>query len=145
MSTPSDLWRGLQLAVQNSDFLSFNVKRIMYSWVHEVGYPIVNVRRDATTNAIHMSIDPDTSRNISYSWFIPLSLITKDRYNYNLLENMPDGWLTTEEPVLILEKVKIEDWIIINFKESGNCRNLLFLFCSKNSCSIILFTDKFRI
>lgn len=108
--------------------LVLTVQAIMDSWTHQLGYPLVTLRRHG--NLIHASqkhfllVNSSVHRNASHKWYIPLSFTTSTspKSENQIWMHDKDGKTFSEPPrmqkksISIIEAGLIEafptDWLV---------------------------------
>lgn len=140
VATQNDLWEHLTKAAQEShtfDNLT-NVKEIMNAWTTKMGFPVINVTRDYTTNQIEFAqsrftfIAPNQWRllEIKYDevlWWVPISYTTSKEVDFN--NTKPKDWIRgTEKISNDVENLTNNDWIIVNIQGTGKKKTLQTIF-----------------
>lgn len=151
------MWEHLTKTAQDThtfDNLT-NVKEIMNAWTTKMGFPVVNVTRNYSTNNIEFAqsrftfIAPSQwkSLQIKYDealWWIPLSYTTATEADFN--NTKPKNWIRgTEKFAKDFENITNDDWIIVNIQGTGNFilfirfvayHFFVFLYKTKKICPI---------
>lgn len=131
VSTPSDLYDHLTKSAQESHIFDnlTNVKEIMNAWTTQMGFPVVNVTRNYTTNEVKFTQNRFTfvapsqwrSLEIKYDevkWWIPLSYTTANETDFN--DTKPRDWIRgTEMFTKDFENITNDDWLIVNIQGTG--------------------------
>jgi aminopeptidase N len=86
-----DLWESLtETAHENQSLMkSVTVKDIMDTWTLQVGYPVIDVKRDYDTNSATITqqrylTDRYTTRNdLDFCWYIPLTYTDSEQKDFN--------------------------------------------------------------
>ncbi|XP_011638527.1 aminopeptidase N-like [Pogonomyrmex barbatus] len=121
-TTPDDLWKTLQDALNESDIPhdDFKVKEVMDTWFEQGGYPFVTVNRDYVTGEIKVTQEiceiKKADRQKNESWWIPLNFATESNLDFS--STLATHWLKPHED-LTIEGVDTNDWIIVNKHLTG--------------------------
>lgn len=101
----------------------------MNEWTTKMGFPVVNVTRDYTSNRIEFAqsrftfIAPSQwkSLEIKYDqtlWWIPLSYTTSNEADFE--NTKPKDWIRgVEKFTKEFENLTADDWIIVNIQGTG--------------------------
>lgn len=131
VATQNDLWEHLTKSAQESQTFDnlTNVKEIMNAWTTKMGFPVVNVSRNYSTNDIEFSqrrftfIAPNQwkSLQIKYDeslWWIPLSYTTMKDADFDTTK--PKDWIRgTAKFTKEFENITNDEWIIVNIQGTG--------------------------
>lgn len=125
-ATPSDLYAGLQKAVDEDVSVPPNVATIMESWEHQSGHPLVTVSRNGDKITI-------TQERMLYSgtdaantlWWIPINYIVGS--NPNFTSTAPDMWMKGEKTITLTSATAPKpwtsnDWIVFNSQQTSYYR-----------------------
>ena len=106
-ATTEDLWNALEKISKKP------VRKMMNSWVKQVGYPIIEVTsRDSKINLTQKRyLAENEKKSHKESWIIPVSLLTADKLTFKLI--------TKKSESLVL---KDADWIKLNSGQLGMYR-----------------------
>ncbi|GJQ73763.1 hypothetical protein Trydic_g18704 [Trypoxylus dichotomus] len=122
---PSDLWRGLQAAVDELDaeiLGDFTVEEIMETWNSQAGFPVVDVSRN-NNGRIVLSQSRfflnTTTDSTNTRWIIPINYVTSS--NVDFTDTKPTLWLTTASQTTDIE-IAEDEWIILNKQSTGYYR-----------------------
>lgn len=126
-TTPDDLWKAMQNALDESDMPrdDFNVKEVMDTWFEQPSYPIVTIDRDytngdikATQKAVSYGTLSDIDNENNATWWIPLNFATQSNLDFS--STLATHWLRPQDETLTIEGVDVDDWIIVNKQFTGN-------------------------
>ncbi|KAL8563888.1 hypothetical protein ACOMHN_049544 [Nucella lapillus] len=114
-----DLWKSLQDASNMSR--SLTVKDVMDSWILQMGYPVVTVRRRSgsphlllTQERFLLSNSSQTDKSpFNYMWKIPITYRTKRNPTKKRV------WLNDKEMTLPVAVGEKDDWIQFNIDRKG--------------------------
>lgn len=127
-----DLWSHLTKCAHESQTFDnlTNVKQIMDGWTTKMGFPVVNVTRNYSTNKIEFTqsrftfIAPNQwkSLQIEYEdetlWWIPLSYTTMSNANFS--DTKPKHWIRGMKTFSKdFDHMNEMDWIIVNIQGTG--------------------------
>lgn len=138
MATSNDLWEHLTKSAQDSHIFDnlTNVKEIMDAWTTKMGFPVVNVSRNYTTNQIEFTQNRFTfiapaqwkSLQIKYNealWWIPLSYTTANESDFQ--STKPKDWIRgTQKFTKDSVNISNDDWIIVNIQGTGKNNEINF-------------------
>lgn len=127
----NDLWHYLTESAQESQTFDnlTNVKDIMNAWTTKMGFPVVNVSRNYTTNEVEFTqnrftfIAPSQWRSLEIKyddakWWIPLSYTTASEADFD--STKPKDWIRgTEKFTKDFENITNEEWLIVNIQGTG--------------------------
>lgn len=127
-SIQDDLWASLtELAHENQSLMkSITVKDIMDTWTLQVGYPVIDVKRDYDTNSASISQTryiSDTARSeLNSCWFIPLTYTDAEKKNFTSLA--AQDWMSCSSEKMPVEKTiqnlpDEKSWVIFNTQMSA--------------------------
>ncbi|KAG5673914.1 hypothetical protein PVAND_003915 [Polypedilum vanderplanki] len=125
-----DLWHSLTASAHEEQSLptSISVKDIMDTWTLQVGYPVIDVKRDYDTNSAtitqsrYLSDRYTTRSDLDFCWWIPLTYTFGE--NRNFTSSSAQDWMTCNKNKETEEK-KIENlpdskhWAIFNIQLAG--------------------------
>lgn len=145
VANQNDLWEHLTKSARQSQTLDnlTNVKDIMDAWTTKMGFPVVNVSRNYSTNEIEFAqsrftfIAPNQwkSLQIKYDealWWIPLSYTTMNEANFDTTK--PKDWIRgTAKLTKEIENINNDEWIIVNIQGTGKYTRKIYNFLN---CSI---------
>lgn len=124
--TPGDLHFGVQTAVfEDGRAGVLNVALAMESWESQSGFPYITVTR----NGDQLTFDQDrfmyTNRDSTNLWYVPINYVVGSNYDFS--STLPDFWLlgeksTTIESSTAPKPFTVDDWIVVNIKQSGYYR-----------------------
>jgi aminopeptidase N len=85
-----DLWNSLTASAHEEQSLSsaISVKDVMDTWTLQVGYPVIDVKRDYDTNSAtitqtrYLSDRYSTRSDLDFCWWIPLTYTFGDNRNF---------------------------------------------------------------
>ena len=122
---PDDLYNSLQRAVDEDFKSTLNVKKIMSSWEHQSGFPLVTVSRSAS-NVVTLTQERFLLPNdVNSLWWIPINYVVGN--NPNFTSTTSDLWMEGDKAVTIdgdtaIKPFTIKDWIIFNIQETSYYR-----------------------
>lgn len=119
-ATTEDLWNALEKVSRKP------VRKMMNSWVKQVGYPIIEVT--SQDSKIHLAqkryLAENDKKSHKGTWVIPVSLKTADTLTFKLMTRKSDtitlkdaDWYKLNSGQLGMYRVKYEDEIVEKFKE----------------------------
>jgi aminopeptidase N len=125
-----DLWDQLTKSAHENQALenAITVKSIMDSWTLQVGYPVIEVKRDYDSNSAtvtqmrYLSDRYTTRSDLDFCWFIPLTYTDNERKNFTT--SSAQDWMTCTPDKQSVEK-KLENlpdekhWVIFNIQLGG--------------------------
>ncbi|XP_017119393.1 aminopeptidase N [Drosophila elegans] len=138
-ATSSDFWDVLQLQVDRNGRLGkgLNITRIMESWLHQPGYPLLTVTRNysdrsALVRQQRFFISPQLRQRASKNpcWWVPLSHTCPKCLQLNMTMSY-DPWLTcpisgTSHRIIPVRLEKLtagpNDWLLLNVLHSAPLR-----------------------
>jgi tricorn protease interacting factor F2/3 len=106
-ATTEDLWNALEKISKKP------VRKMMNSWVKQVGYPIIEVKSHGSKINLTQKryLTENEKKTHKESWIIPVSLLTSDKLIFKLM--------TKKSESLVLKDV---DWIKLNSGQLGMYR-----------------------
>lgn len=148
VATQDDLWEHLTKTAQDS--LTFdnltNVKDIMNGWTTKMGFPVVNVSRNYTTNEIEFSQSRFTftaSTTSDALWWIPLSYTTMNEANFD--STKPKSWIRgTPKIIKEFENITDDEWIIANIQGTGELKKKMIFCKTETILFFLIIVDKFK-
>jgi aminopeptidase N len=124
-----DLWTVLteQAAddgITYPDGSALDIKSIMDAWLNQMGFPLLTVTRNGDGTASISSsryLSPrgqsaDTDSEYNYSWAIPITILTPDNSNDELVGQVADAWIPFGETSTDITPGNV-DWFMINAKQ----------------------------
>lgn len=144
-ATPSDLWNGLQAAVDTYEGVlnlpeGETVESILETWNSQAGYPVIYVDRNYITGSINISqvlyqtffsshfnfkhlqsrfLLYNTTHDLDQVWTIPINYATAD--NPDFTSTTPTIWLTQPYRTYATN-LDPDSWVILNKQETGYYR-----------------------
>ncbi|XP_033230980.1 aminopeptidase N-like isoform X2 [Belonocnema kinseyi] len=128
-ATADDLWKSMQEALNESKVShSFiDIKKVMDPYIYRKGYPIINVTRNYTTGMTTLTqkcfvcLKMNNIANADeIKWWVPINFATNRTLNFS--STLATHWMNPEAGSLHIEGIDVNDWIIINLKQSAYYR-----------------------
>lgn len=129
-SVQDDLWASLtEIAHENQSLMkTVTVKDIMDTWTLQVGYPVIDIKRNYDTHSATISqtrylSDRYTTRDdLDHCWWIPLTYTNAEENNFN--SSSAQDWMScSKDKTAELKKIENlpdeKSWIIFNIQLSG--------------------------
>ncbi|XP_071568410.1 aminopeptidase N-like [Temnothorax nylanderi] len=120
LATPNDFWAAMQTACNELPTLispNINIKEIVYPWISQNYYPVLNVTLNYYNNIKYLSIViEDTSTE---TWSIPTTFTTSLDTNFN---NLSSTLIKSGEEHTLFDKKFEHSWIILNMQQIGYYR-----------------------
>ncbi|XP_051168547.1 aminopeptidase Q-like [Leptopilina boulardi] len=124
--TTDDFWQTLQESLNDSNKIimnnNFEIKKVMESYISQIGYPVINMSRNYTSGTITLSqeciICPENETESKF--WIPINFAKSSSLNFS--STIANYWLSPEEKELIIEGISPDDWIIFNIQNSAYYR-----------------------
>lgn len=134
VATQDDLWSHLTQRAQMSNTFDnlTNVKQIMDTWTTQMGFPVITVNRNYSTNMVNFTQNRFTfvpsnqwkKLNMAFKeslWWVPISYTMSNELDFN--DTKPDEWIRgTEQIELPLTNLTDIDWILVNIQSTGKYR-----------------------
>ncbi|KAJ8973357.1 hypothetical protein NQ317_001401 [Molorchus minor] len=118
---PKDLWTTLNANINNSlSKLPASLETVMYTWVHNPGFPLLTVTQRGNTVTISQRRFLLSGADTITEWFVPISYTTSMSRN-KFETTTPDVWLVPDEDVEITLPPNAK-WIILNNQQTGYYR-----------------------
>lgn len=131
MATQDDLWSHLTEQAQMSQTFDnlTNVKQIMDTWTTQMGFPVVMVTRNYSTQSIDFTQSRFTfvpqsdwkTMEMTFEdavWWIPISYTTSNELDFN--DTKPDEWIRGVEKLSKpFEELPDTEWILVNVQSTG--------------------------
>lgn len=117
LETTSDtLWNVMQTIIDELDYkYQFNVKSMVYSWVMQKCFPILEVTRNYSNNIVTISAQFH-NKLVEKRYYIPITYTTESKSNFTI--TWSNIWLTPTNSKIefFVEK---DQWIILNLQQAG--------------------------
>ncbi|XP_037077487.1 aminopeptidase N-like isoform X2 [Pollicipes pollicipes] len=118
-----DLWHFLTEQAHRDGTLPSDttVKQVMDTWTLQMGFPLVDVRRNYERNSAQLTqnrfLFHGANSSAEYLWWVPLVYTTQSAKNFN--STRPSQWMKKERQVTLNDVASAEQWMILNVQEMG--------------------------
>lgn len=96
-----------------------SVKEIMDTWTLQIGFPVVNVRRNYEQESAILTqekFDLESTNSSSNSlWWIPVTYTQANK-------NVTSVWMKAEQSVLLNDIIDGKSWLLLNVNQTGYYR-----------------------
>ena len=123
-----DLWQFLtEVGLEDGTLVDVTVKEVMDTWTVQMGYPVINFKRDYQTatanleqNRFLLTKPSNISDEHDYTWWVPISYTTTSK---GFDKTSPDVWMNpkdaTKSQDIVLDDVSAEEAVIVNVQQTG--------------------------
>jgi len=123
-----ELWEFLtEVGVEDGTLVDVSVKEIMDTWTLQMGYPVIDFKRDYESSAATLeqnrfllTTPTNTSDEHDYTWWVPITYTTT---NKGFDKTSPDVWMDPKDAKksldIVLEDVSPEEPVIVNVQQTG--------------------------
>ncbi|XP_037093237.1 aminopeptidase N-like [Pollicipes pollicipes] len=122
-ATQDDLWHFLTEQAHKDGTLApdITVKQIMDSWTLQMGYPVVEVKRnygDGTAQLTQKRFLLNGGQSSSdYLWWVPVTYASQAAPDFNTTK--PSSWMRKQRQVTLDGMPAADQWVIMNVQEVG--------------------------
>jgi len=123
-----DLWAFLtEVGVEDGSLVDMTVKEVMDTWTVQMGYPVIDFKREYESSAASLSqsrflltAPSNKSDEHDYTWWVPISYTTINR---GFEGTSPNVWLNPKDAAsainIDLDDISKEEAVIANVQQTG--------------------------